>query len=54
MAKISNEIKYICTGSCHAQISEGQYKEGLIVCGAKDCNMRGKPFKKVARTGAAK
>lgn len=43
------EISYICTGTCQAQISERQHLEGLVVCGAKDCTMKGKPFKKIAK-----
>lgn len=38
---------YVCEGSCHAKISEGQYRGGLTACGAAGCTMHGKPFKKV-------
>lgn len=54
MSKTPGEIKYICTGTCQARISEEQYENGVVVCGAKDCNMKGQPFKKISRTGASK
>ncbi len=47
MAK--EEVSYICTGSCCANISEARYKAGLTKCGAKDCTLYGKPFKRVAK-----
>lgn len=42
------EIAYICEGSCHAQITQKQYDEGLTKCGAKECNLYGKLFKKLS------
>lgn len=48
------EVVYICTGTCQAQISERQHKEGLVVCGAKDCTMKGKPFKKISKVRQGK
>jgi hypothetical protein len=35
---------YICTGSCHAEITEEQYNNGLTACGADVCTMKGQPF----------
>ncbi len=35
---------YICTGTCSAEISEEQYKNGLTKCGAKECTMHALPF----------
>lgn len=43
------EAAYICEGECHAQITQKQYDEGLTKCGAKSCNMHGKPFKKLQK-----
>ncbi len=35
---------YVCTGTCHAEISEERYKNGLIKCGTEGCTMYGKHF----------
>ena len=42
-----DKVKYICEGSCKAEITQEQYDKGLTKCGAKDCSLYGKPFKKV-------
>lgn len=44
-----DEVTYICEGSCQAQITQKQYDEGLTKCGAKDCTLYGKPFKKLSK-----
>jgi hypothetical protein len=45
---------YVCLGSCQAEITEIQYNNGLIKCGAKECTFYEKPFvegKKSETTG---
>lgn len=37
---------YVCLGSCQAEITEEQYKNGLTKCGTKECTMYGQPFVK--------
>jgi hypothetical protein len=44
MADHKNEKEYVCLGTCQAVISEEQYNNGLIACGAESCTMKGKPF----------
>lgn len=41
-----NSVVYVCTGTCKAEISEEQYKEGLVKCGADGCTLRGHEFEK--------
>ena len=41
-----NKVVYICTGTCKAEITEEQYKEGLVKCGAEGCTLRGHDFEK--------
>lgn len=41
-----NKIVYVCVGTCKAEISEEQYKEGLIRCGANGCTMERHNFEK--------
>jgi hypothetical protein len=48
-SKKANDISYICEGSCNAQITQKQYDEGLTKCGAKSCNMHGKPFTRLKK-----
>jgi len=38
---------YICTGTCKAEISEEQYKDGLTKCGTQGCTHFGHTFEKV-------
>lgn len=38
---------YICQGRCHADISEEQYNEGLVVCGNNTCDRKGEAFEKI-------
>jgi len=42
-----NTVHYLCTGSCHADISEKQYNAGLMVCGNNACEKKEQPFEKV-------
>jgi len=35
---------YVCTGSCKGRVSEQEFKEGKNVCGAKECERKGKPL----------
>lgn len=37
---------YVCLGSCQAQISEEDYKNGLTACGNDKCENKGNPFVK--------
>lgn len=46
-SKKDKNVAYICEGSCNAQITQEQYNNGLVKCGAKNCNLYNKPFKKV-------
>lgn len=39
-------VKYFCTGTCGAVVSEEEYAKGLTVCGAESCTMHKKPFEK--------
>lgn len=41
-----NNQTYVCLGSCQAQISEEEYKKGLMACGTDGCENKGKPFSK--------
>lgn len=42
---------YICNGTCGAVVTEEQYNNGLTVCGADVCTMKGQPFvEKVTET----
>lgn len=42
---------YVCNGSCGAVVSEEEYNNGLTVCGAEVCTMKGQPFvEKVTET----
>lgn len=38
------KIQKVCLGTCHAEITEEQYANGLTICGAEACTMKGKPF----------
>ena len=40
-------VKYVCEGTCKAQITEEKYEAGLHVCQTKDCTHFGQPFTKV-------
>ncbi|HVF69207.1 MAG TPA: hypothetical protein VNA13_01435 [Xanthomonadales bacterium] len=47
----STKKSYICTGTCGAVVSEEEYNNGLTVCGAEVCTMKGQPFaEKVTET----
>jgi len=39
-----DQIVYICTGSCKAEISKEEYDQGLTKCGTAGCNMQGHTF----------
>jgi DNA-directed RNA polymerase subunit RPC12/RpoP len=41
-----NKIVYVCTGTCKAEISEEQFKNGLTKCGAEGCTLKGHDFAK--------
>jgi len=41
-----NNQQYVCLGSCQAQISDEEYKNGLVACGNNTCENKGKPFVK--------
>lgn len=40
---------YVCLGSCQAQISEEEYKNGLIACGNDVCENKDQLFVKGGR-----
>lgn len=44
-----DETVYVCMGTCGAQVSQAQYDNGLTVCGAEACTLKGQPFKKMFR-----
>lgn len=44
-----DKVVYVCKGTCKAQITQKQYDEGLTKCGAKECTMFAKPFKKLSK-----
>ncbi|MEK7571926.1 MAG: hypothetical protein AAB553_06665 [Patescibacteria group bacterium] len=51
---MDNQSTYVCLGSCHAVITEDQYKNGLTACGDASCTLHGHPFvkgRKSERTG---
>ena len=35
---------YVCTGTCQAEISEEDYKKGLVKCGTHGCTHFGHTF----------
>ena len=41
-----NKIIYICVGTCKAEITEEQYKDGLTKCGGEGCTHKGHEFEK--------
>lgn len=41
------KVKYICEGTCGAQISQEEYNAGLQACGTEGCTHKGQPFKRV-------
>ena len=41
-----SQTVYVCTGTCQAEISEEQFKEGLTHCGADTCDKKGVLFDK--------
>ena len=45
--KKNKEVAYICEGTCQAQITQEEYDKGITKCGAKECTLYGKPFKKL-------
>ena len=44
--KTMDKIVYICTGTCKAEISEGEYNKGLTKCGTQGCSNFGHTFEK--------
>ena len=46
-----NKIVYICVGTCEAEISEEQYKNGLTKCGGEGCSLKGHEFEKRIKCG---
>lgn len=44
--KKEGEICYVCEGSCHGVATEEQWKAGAKTCGAKGCELHGKPLKR--------
>lgn len=46
-----NKVVYVCVGSCKAEISEDQYKSGLVKCGTEGCTEKGHQFEKRLKCG---
>ncbi|MEK7211260.1 MAG: hypothetical protein AAB731_01370, partial [Patescibacteria group bacterium] len=40
------EIRYVCAGTCGANVSEAEYENGLKKCGEHACPMYGHEFEK--------
>lgn len=38
---------YVCEGTCKAHISQEQYDNGLVRCGAEECTLKGHEFTKM-------
>lgn len=41
-----DQVKWVCTGTCGAVVSDEEHKKGLTVCGTERCTRRGQPFEK--------
>ncbi len=46
-----DKIVYVCTGTCKAEISEEDYKNGLTKCGTESCSLYGHQFQKMKKCG---
>jgi DNA-directed RNA polymerase subunit RPC12/RpoP len=46
-----NSVVYVCVGTCKAEISEEEYKGGLIKCGTEGCTQEGHEFEKRMKCG---
>jgi hypothetical protein len=44
-----SKVIYVCPGTCKASISEEDYKQGLIQCGADSCTLYKQPFIKMLK-----
>lgn len=49
-----DKVVYICTGTCKAEISEEQYKNGLTKCGTQGCSRCGHTFAKRMKCSVCK
>ena len=45
--KEADDVRFVCDGSCGAQITQAQYDGGLHVCGAPGCSHEGQPFRRL-------
>jgi len=45
------KVKYICEGTCKAQVSQEEHDKGAHVCQTKGCNHFGQHFKRVEVSG---
>jgi len=42
-----DEVRYVCTGSCHGMVTEQEYQSGKTNCAAEDCDKYGEALKKM-------
>lgn len=45
------KVKYVCAGTCKAEVSQEEHDAGAHVCQAKGCTHYGQHFKKVEISG---
>ena len=45
--KEETKVKYVCEGSCKAQVTQEEHDAGSHVCQTKGCTHYGQHFKKV-------
>ena len=41
------ETRYVCSGSCGAELSRQEYEAGQITCGDPTCDSYGEPLEKI-------
>lgn len=41
------KVKYVCEGSCKAEVTEEEHDAGAHLCQTKDCTHHGQHFKRV-------
>jgi len=41
-----SEVKYVCEGTCGAELTEEEYNNGNHVCKSDGCTHLGQPFKR--------
>ncbi len=48
------KIAYVCEGTCKAQITQEQFDQGIVKCGAEGCTLHGHHFIPVKEKAAKK